>query len=310
MTNFEGFQTREMWGAVNPKRTPSSTVIDGPLTVHWVGGAVRWGRVTPTYEARMNWMRQRLRSIQSFHMSGRGWSDIGYSFAVDPWGLHIWELRGLHTVQAAQGTSVGNRTSHSILVATGLGDGAVDLGCLQLVDKFAEYLADTEGCQNLIVGHRDWKSTGCPGDELYGALSDLNLDPPDGDTGEQHTDPDVLADVLAVMILEGGYAVVDRVGKVAVFGEAEHYGDASGIDLNEPIVDAAATPSGKGYYLVASDGGVFTYGDATYIGSMGGTELVSPIIAIEAEVGGYMMVAGDGGIFTFGVDYMGRPSVR
>jgi hypothetical protein len=306
--NFNNMQTRASWGAVAPKYRRSAD-IDGPLTVHWVGSGVKWRNVTPTYEARMNWMRNRLKAIQGFHMGPRGWSDIGYSFAVDPWGLHIWGLRGLNVSQAAQGTSVGNKTSHSILVATGLGDGAVDPACLQLVDKFADYLADAEGCKNLVIGHRDWKSTTCPGDELYGSLSDLNLDPAVDGTGEKVADPDHLDDVLAIFNLKGGYAVVDSAGKVAVFGDATNYGDASGIDLNEPIVDAAATPSGLGYYLVAGDGGIFTYGDATYLGSMGGTTLVSPIIAIEAEVGGYMMVAGDGGIFAFGIDYLGRPVV-
>jgi len=309
MVNFKGIQTRDMWGAVE-RRHRTAADIDGPLTVHWVGGGVRWNSVADTYEAQMTWMRSRLRSIQRFHMGpSRGWSDIGYSFAVDPWGHHIWELRGLGVAQAAQGTSVGNKTSHSILVATGIGDGPVRGECLALVDQFAEYLEAEHGCQNLILGHRDWKKTSCPGDELYGALSDLNLDEPVDGTGERKTDPDHLDDVLAIFTLKGGYAVVDSVGKVAVFGNATHYGDASGIDLNEPIVDAAATPSGEGYYLVAADGGIFTYGDAVYIGSMGGTDLVAPIIAIEAELDGYMMVAADGGIFMFGLDYAGRPVV-
>ncbi len=39
--------------------------------------------------------------------------------------------------------------------------------------------------------------------------------------------------------------------------------------LNEPVVDMASTPDGKGYWFVASDGGIFAYGDAEFYGSTG-----------------------------------------
>ncbi|MGH9115375.1 MAG: hypothetical protein ACRDWW_06040 [Acidimicrobiales bacterium] len=44
----------------------------------------------------------------------------------------------------------------------------------------------------------------------------------------------------------------------------------AGQPLNQPIVGAAATSSGRGYWLVARDGGIFTFGSAPFLGSTGG----------------------------------------
>jgi peptidoglycan/xylan/chitin deacetylase (PgdA/CDA1 family) len=71
---------------------------------------------------------------------------------------------------------------------------------------------------------------------------------------------------------------------------------------NQPLVAAAATPSGQGYWLAASDGGVFSFGDAAFHGSVGGTRLNQPIVGMAATPSGqgYWLVAADGGIFSFG----------
>ena len=257
----------------------------------------------------MAWMERRMRAIQLFHMNSRGWSDFAYSWAVDPWGHAVWEGRGLDIRPASQGTTAGNNTSHSILVATGLGDGPVSDACLDLIDEFTNYLADTEGTLDLLIGHRDWKSTTCPGDFLYNSLSDLNAEDPVDGTGEGSMEPDHLDDVLAIFTQKGGYGVVDSDGKVAMFGDAAHLGDVSHLDLAAPVVDAESTPSGKGYYLVAADGGVFNFGDAPFLGSLGGVDLQAPIVAVEAQAGGYLLAAADGGIFAFGLDFQGRPKV-
>ena len=97
-------------------------------------------------------------------------------------------------------------------------------------------------------------------------------------------------------------------GEVQAFGDAVDYGDASGIDLNAPIVDAHQVPGGEGYWLLGLDGGVFTYpsdgsGDARFLGSTGGMELNAPVIAMAPKSpDGYYLAALDGGIFAYGVD--------
>ena len=62
-----------------------------------------------------------------------------------------------------------------------------------------------------------------------------------------------------------GYYQVGSTGKVANFGDAQSFGDPSGIPLNSPIVGMAQTGDNGGYWLVASDGGIFNYGDAQFL---------------------------------------------
>jgi hypothetical protein len=56
------------------------------------------------------------------------------------------------------------------------------------------------------------------------------------------------------------------------FGNDEflnYLGDLTTVNLNQPIVGMATTPSGGGYWMVATDGGIFSYGDAPFYGSTG-----------------------------------------
>ena len=64
-----------------------------------------------------------------------------------------------------------------------------------------------------------------------------------------------------------GYWLPARDGRVLAFGDAKHFGDASSLALNQPVLGMTATPSGAGYYLVAADGGIFSFGDAKFYGS-------------------------------------------
>ena len=77
---------------------------------------------------------------------------------------------------------------------------------------------------------------------------------------------------------------------------------AGGMDLAQPLVGIAPTPSGAGYWLVAADGGVFSFGDAVFRGSVGGMRLNQPVVGMAATPSGagYWLVAADGGVFSFG----------
>jgi hypothetical protein len=108
----------------------------------------------------------------------------------------------------------------------------------------------------------------------------------------------------------GGYWPVTPFGKVAG-GGAPLFGDASAFRLNAPIVDIAATPSGKGYWLLGGDGGIFSFGDASFHGSTGNITLNQPVVGMAATPSGhgYWLTASDGGIFSFGdATYRGSTS--
>jgi hypothetical protein len=100
----------------------------------------------------------------------------------------------------------------------------------------------------------------------------------------------------------GGHWLARADGTVVARGNARHFGDASKLNLNAPLVGMATTPTGQGYWLVAGDGGIFSYGDARFFGSMGGQRLNQPVFSMTptATGRGYWLVARDGGIFSFG----------
>jgi hypothetical protein len=89
---------------------------------------------------------------------------------------------------------------------------------------------------------------------------------------------------------------------VSAFGAAPLLGPDDGMELNRPVVTAAATPSGDGYWLAASDGGIFSFGDANFHGSTGDIDLNQPIVGMAPTPtgDGYWLAASDGGIFSFG----------
>jgi len=293
---------RSQWGAAAPDHR-SLIDLAGPSTVHWNGGGTKWANINT--DAHLAWGMRRMRAVQGFHMNGKGWSDFAYSFAVDPWGDHVYEGRGLDVRPASQGTTEGNETSHSIYVMTGLGDGPVTTKCVGLINDLADYIAVEGTADPMVVGHRDWKSTTCPGDFLYGMLDQLNE--LDVNSNEPVAEAIHLQAPVAIFALEGGYAMVDVNGRVEGRGDADVYGDLRDVygdlrweTLNAPIVDGEGTSAGHGYYLVGADGGVFAYGDAVYHGGLGDVVLNSPIVALEVEEGGYFLVAADGGVFAFG----------
>ena len=98
-----------------------------------------------------------------------------------------------------------------------------------------------------------------------------------------------------------GYWLVAADGGVFAFG-VPFLGSTGNINLRQPMVGMAPTPSGYGYWMVARDGGVFAFGDAPFLGSMGGTPLNQPVVGMAATPsgGGYWLVAADGGLFAFG----------
>lgn len=112
----------------------------------------------------------------------------------------------------------------------------------------------------------------------------------------------LFAGMLAVSAAAFSPASAEIGPDVTPLHESVDHGDLLAIDLNQPIVAMAPSPTGAGYWLVASDGGVFTFGDVAFHGSTGAIDLVSPVVGMWplSDGSGYWLVAGDGGVFTFG----------
>lgn len=154
---------REQWGALRPRRR---TVIDTPSPELWLHHSASNHRGVDG-----------VRQIQRFHMEsrpeGRGWSDIAYSFLIDRFSLDIYEGRGAGVLGAH--TFGRNSISHGLCV---MGNFDVTDPTPPLLDRIAELVA--HGHERgwwpaaLSGGHRDVRSTRCPGDRLYAQIGEIN----------------------------------------------------------------------------------------------------------------------------------------
>ena len=104
-----------------------------------------------------------------------------------------------------------------------------------------------------------------------------------------------------------GYYLGGTFGETKAFGDAVDRGDATRVDLNQPVIDMATKQTdGDGYWLLGLDGGVFSY-NAPFYGSTGDIVLNAPVIGMapvpftrEHRGEGYWFVAVDGGVFAYG----------
>lgn len=129
-----------------------------------------------------------LRNVQYNDVVNKGYSDIMYNMALNPFRPVPIELRGLTVRGAANGTTVSNTVSPSVLGVFGPNLSGIAhipnwqenlIGSARVVDDLIEW---NFGKQLPWVGHKDWKPTGCPGDWLYGlihsAFDERPLPPP------------------------------------------------------------------------------------------------------------------------------------
>jgi hypothetical protein len=126
----------------------------------------------------------RLRQIQSYHMDVRGWCDIGYHYLMSRDG-RLWEgrpgyLRGAH---AGGGNNTGN-----IGVSVMGSHGGTQITDTQLasIASLVRGLAGDHGVElnrTRIKGHREYKSTSCPGNALFGQLDEIVARARDGGGG-------------------------------------------------------------------------------------------------------------------------------
>lgn len=121
------------------------------------------------------------RSIQNFHMDGRGWIDTGQQLTNSRGGF---VTEGRHRsveildqgTRHVQGANVGDHNSEVIGIENEGLYTSVDV-TPQLWDSLVQlvaYIAQQYGISpSLIRGHRDFNATECPGTVLYGRLPEL-----------------------------------------------------------------------------------------------------------------------------------------
>lgn len=214
---------RPEWGARAPRnRTHVSWDTRTEFIVHHSAG--------PT--------TQTVRSIQDFHLNGRGWSDIGYNLLVDNAG-NAYEGRGW---QVAGAHAQGHNTSG--IGVCYIGENSPTPAAKRTIRALYEEATRRAGRTLTPKGHRDVNETSCPGDNLNawvhdGMLTDgLDTTEEDpliglskGDTGE------------AVTALQALITYVDDT-LLSEHGIDGHYGSetAAGLLAVRASVGSAAEP--------------------------------------------------------------------
>ncbi len=183
--------SRTEWGAdsVPPRAGPTYGVVQAAFVHHTVGT----NDYGPEDSAGI------VLGIARYHRDTNGWNDIGYNFLVDKYG-QIFEGRAGGIESAVVGAQAQGYNSQSTgiaclgtfstvaqseaglealarLIGWKLSLHAVPVGGeVTLTSAGGEsnrYPSGTPVTVNRVCGHRDGDNTSCPGDVLYGQLTDL-----------------------------------------------------------------------------------------------------------------------------------------
>ena len=179
--------TRAQWGAPAQACTPD-------VASNLVGAVVHHTADPNTYTTTAQ-ARQQIRNDAVYHITGRGWCDIGYNFIVDKWG-NIYEGRANSLTQAVVGAHAGGFNTGTVGVAM-LGtydaapSAAMQQGVARIIGwRLGFYGVDPRGSMTYstgdggvgvrfrnrtvtlprVFGHRDVWFTACPGNGGYAAL--------------------------------------------------------------------------------------------------------------------------------------------
>lgn len=173
--------SRRQWGADEGVRE------SGPPDYHVVrGGFVHHTVNTNSYtKAQVPGI---IRSIYTYHVKSRGWRDLGYNFLIDKFG-RIWEGRYGGVTRPVVGAHTSGYNSYGF-GASAIGNFDKASPPAALVNAFGTLFAwklslhgvrGNKGSTKIgdrtfshaIMGHRDTKSTACPGRYLYAKMSTI-----------------------------------------------------------------------------------------------------------------------------------------
>ncbi len=115
-----------------------------------------------------------MRATQRYHMEGRGYVDVAYSFCVDRFTGEVFEGRGAG-VRGGH-TKSRNTRSHAICVFGNFEE--INTPTAALIERLGELVALGHRLgwwpAGLSGGHRDVSSTACPGSSLYRVIPEIN----------------------------------------------------------------------------------------------------------------------------------------
>ena len=181
--------TRAQWGAAAPSCTPDTAGSLVGAVVHHTAGSNSYGTVAQAMEM--------IRNDQRYHMTGRGWCDLGYNFVVDKFG-NLYEGRVGSANAPVIGVHAGGFNTGTVGVAMlGTYDAAPSGATVSAVARvigwrLGAYNVDPTGMMSYytgngenskyhntwvtlprVFGHRDVSYTACPGNGGYSVLQTI-----------------------------------------------------------------------------------------------------------------------------------------
>ena len=178
--------TRRGWGADESLRATNGAECTKPdymdtirvAVVHHTAGS-------NSYQATQS--AAIIRSVYAYHVKGRGWCDIGYNFLIDRYG-RTFEGRygGMHVpVRGAHAGGAYNTNTFGVSLMGSFDKQAPPATMMAATARVIAWKLDAnyrgpystarigEKTLNAIAGHRDVKSTECPGRFVYARLPGL-----------------------------------------------------------------------------------------------------------------------------------------
>ena len=160
-------QPRSAWSAV------------GPVLSRLTAATGAWSRVTIHHSAEYSKqigvpssgnVAGAIHDIQTFHMREEGYGDIAYHFIIDPAG-RIWQGRSLE-YQGAHAGGANNVGNIGICVLGNFNAERPDPRSLASLEGLVDALCERHHIpRTRIYGHRQLRSTECPGDSLMAWVS-------------------------------------------------------------------------------------------------------------------------------------------
>lgn len=168
MSRPSKFVTKEAWGStLGRQATPRTHPIGQTfgVTLHWEGPHMG----SFPHSA----CDDKVRGIERYHEVNRGWADLAYNAVVCPHG-YVFEGRGVNTQSAANGNSDDNDDWYAVCYLGGERDPFTDAAKIAFIET-VQWLRSDGNAGSRVNGHRDHKSTECPGDTIYRWLKSANF---------------------------------------------------------------------------------------------------------------------------------------
>ncbi|MBC9719515.1 N-acetylmuramoyl-L-alanine amidase [Streptomyces sp. TRM66268-LWL] len=162
--------TRTAWGARPPRNGHAPVASTQGTKIHYLG--------TEYTAAGHSTCAGYMRKLQNTQMdTGERWADFAYNYAVCEHG-YVFEGRGVHAQNAANGNTTLNRSHYAVLAFVGSkGHTKPTTAQVQGIKDAIAHLRSTGGAGRQIRGHRDGYNTACPGSVLYKLVTTGALEP-------------------------------------------------------------------------------------------------------------------------------------